>query len=93
MNSLPGRVSGVISSTGGTGSSSSMLIRSASFLTNDNQSLFDIDSIPMNNTLNNVTEMARNILFLNGVLQSDVTLCLFVYVMGMMRKTETIRII
>lgn len=61
MNSLAGRVSGVvISSTGGAGSSTSMVIRGASSLTSDNQPLFVVDGIPMNNSLNNVTEMARD---------------------------------
>ena len=61
MNSLAGRVSGVaINSTGGDGSSVSMVIRGASSLTSDNQPLFVVDGIPMNNTVNNVTEMARD---------------------------------
>ena len=60
MNSLAGRVSGVvINQTAGPGSSVSMVIRGASSLTSDNQPLFVIDGVPMNNTLNNVTEMAR----------------------------------
>lgn len=59
LNSLAGKVSGVsISSTGGTGSSVSMVIRGASSLTSDNQPLFVIDGVPMNNSLNNMTEMA-----------------------------------
>ncbi len=37
-----------------------MVIRGASSLTSDNQPLFVIDGIPMTNTLNNVTEMARD---------------------------------
>ncbi|MEN8226747.1 MAG: SusC/RagA family TonB-linked outer membrane protein [Bacteroidota bacterium] len=61
LNSLAGKVSGVvINSTGGAGSSVSMVIRGASSLTSDNQPLFVIDGIPMNNTVNNVTEMARD---------------------------------
>ncbi len=61
MNSLAGRVSGVaINSTGGEGSSVSMVIRGATSLTSDNQPLFVVDGIPMSNTLNNVTEMARD---------------------------------
>ncbi|XOV94096.1 MAG: SusC/RagA family TonB-linked outer membrane protein [Bacteroidota bacterium] len=61
LNSLAGRVTGVtINSTGGPGSSVSMVIRGASSLTSDNQPLFVIDGIPMNSTLNNVTEMARD---------------------------------
>jgi len=61
LNALAGRVSGVaINSTGSAGSSVSMVIRGASSLTSDNQPLFVIDGIPMTNTLNNVTEMARD---------------------------------
>jgi len=55
MNSLAGKVSGVqINSTGGTGSSVSMVIRGATSLSNDNQPLFVIDGVPVVNTLNNV---------------------------------------
>ncbi|MEN8117238.1 MAG: SusC/RagA family TonB-linked outer membrane protein [Bacteroidota bacterium] len=61
LNALSGRVAGVqINSVGGAGSSVSMVIRGASSLTSDNQPLFVVDGIPMNNTLNNVTEMARD---------------------------------
>ncbi len=63
LNSLAGKVSGVqISSTGGAGSSVSMVIRGASSLTSDNQPLFVVDGVPMNNTLNNVTAIGdRNV--------------------------------
>jgi TonB-linked SusC/RagA family outer membrane protein len=55
LNSLSGRVAGVaINSTGGPGSSVSMVIRGASSLTSDNQPLFVIDGVPVNNTLRNV---------------------------------------
>ena len=61
LNSLAGKVSGVqISSTGGAGSSVSMVIRGASSLTSDNQPLFVVDGVPMNNTLNNITEIGRD---------------------------------
>ncbi|MBS3776413.1 MAG: SusC/RagA family TonB-linked outer membrane protein [Bacteroidales bacterium] len=62
MNSLSGRVAGVaINSTGGTGSTVSMVIRGASSLTSDNQPLFVVDGVPVNNTLANVGETgARN---------------------------------
>jgi len=61
LNALSGKVAGVqINSVGGTGSSVSMVIRGASSLTSDNQPLFVVDGIPMSNTLNNVTEMARD---------------------------------
>ena len=60
LNSLSGKVAGVqISSTGGAGSSVSMVIRGASSLTSDNQPLFVVDGIPMNNTLNNIQEIGR----------------------------------
>lgn len=58
LNSLAGKVAGVsINSTGIAGSSVSMVIRGASSLTSDNQPLFVVDGIPMNNTLNNVVAM------------------------------------
>ena len=61
LNSLAGKVAGVvINSTGGAGSSVSMVIRGASSLTSDNQPLFVVDGIPMNNTLNNVQQMGSD---------------------------------
>ncbi|MCG2460432.1 SusC/RagA family TonB-linked outer membrane protein [Flavobacteriaceae bacterium F89] len=55
LNSLSGKVSGVtINSTGGTGSSVSMVIRGAISLSSDNQPLFVIDGVPVENTLNNI---------------------------------------
>ncbi|MBG0857992.1 MAG: SusC/RagA family TonB-linked outer membrane protein [Bacteroidales bacterium] len=55
INSLAGKVTGVqISSTGGTGSSVSMIIRGATSLSNDNQPLFVVDGVPIVNTLNNI---------------------------------------
>ncbi len=61
LNALSGKVAGVqINSVGGAGSSVSMVIRGASSLTSDNQPLFVVDGVPMNNTLNNVTEMAKD---------------------------------
>lgn len=56
INSLAGKVTGVqISSTGGTGSSVSMIIRGATSLSNDNQPLFVVDGVPIVNTLNNIS--------------------------------------
>ena len=56
INSLAGKVSGVqINSTGGTGSSVSMVIRGATSLSNDNQPLFVVDGVPIVNTLNNIS--------------------------------------
>src|SRR5690554_465441 len=55
LNSLSGRVAGVtVNSTGGPGASVSMVIRGATSLTSDNQPLFVVDGVPINNTLNNV---------------------------------------
>ncbi len=62
INSLSGKVAGVtINSTGGTGSSVSMVIRGATSLSSDNQPLFVVDGVPIVNTLNNITEFgSRN---------------------------------
>lgn len=55
LNSLAGKVSGVtINSTGGTGSTVSMVIRGATSLSTDNQPLFVVDGVPIGNTVNNV---------------------------------------
>lgn len=55
LNSMAGKISGVtINSTGGTGSTTSMIIRGATSLSNDNQPLFVVDGVPMQNRLNNV---------------------------------------
>lgn len=61
LNSLSGRVPGVtISSTGGTGSSVSMIIRGATSLSSDNQPLFVVDGVPIANTLNNVSQIGKD---------------------------------
>lgn len=61
LNSLSGKVAGVaINSTGVPGSSVSMVIRGASSLTSDNQPLFVVDGIPMNNSLNNVVQLGSD---------------------------------
>ena len=58
MNSLTGRIAGVqIASTGGPGSSVSMVIRGASSLTNDNQPLYVVDGVPFGSTLANVSQI------------------------------------
>jgi len=55
LNSMSGKVSGVtINSTGGAGSSVSMVIRGATSLSTDNQPLFVVDGVPIVNTINNV---------------------------------------
>jgi TonB-linked SusC/RagA family outer membrane protein len=61
INSMAGKVAGVtISSTGGTGSSVSMVIRGASSLSSDNQPLFVVDGVPVINTLNNITRFGSD---------------------------------
>ncbi|MDW7691830.1 SusC/RagA family TonB-linked outer membrane protein [Flammeovirgaceae bacterium SG7u.111] len=61
LNSLAGRVPGVvINSTGGSaGSSVSMIIRGATSLNSDNQPLYVIDGVPVNSSLNNTQEIGR----------------------------------
>src|SRR5690554_2315081 len=55
LNSLSGKVAGVtLNSTGGAGSSVSMVIRGATSLSSDNQPLFVIDGVPVANSLNNI---------------------------------------
>ncbi|MFC2123380.1 SusC/RagA family TonB-linked outer membrane protein [Bacteroidota bacterium] len=63
VNSLAGKVPGVVvNSTGGTGSSVSIVIRGATSLSSDNQPLFVVDGIPLINTLNNMSQVGeRNI--------------------------------
>lgn len=55
LNSMAGKVSGVtINSTGGPGSSVSMVIRGATSLSTDNQPLFVVDGVPLASSVNNV---------------------------------------
>ncbi|HZH72756.1 MAG TPA: SusC/RagA family TonB-linked outer membrane protein, partial [Mariniphaga sp.] len=55
LNSMAGKVSGVtINSTGGAGSTVSMVIRGATSMSTDNQPLFVVDGVPISNTMNNV---------------------------------------
>jgi len=61
LNGIAGKVSGVqINSTGGAGSSVSMVIRGANSLNGDNQPLFVVDGVPIANTLNNVGQVGRD---------------------------------
>lgn len=61
LNGMAGKLPGVtISSTGGTGSSVSMIIRGATSLVNDNQPLFVVDGVPVANTLNNVGQVGND---------------------------------
>src|SRR5690554_4552511 len=55
LTSMAGKVTGVtINSTGGTGSTVSMVIRGATSLSTDNQPLFVVDGVPMTSSVNNV---------------------------------------
>ena len=70
LNSLAGKVAGAtINSTGGAGSSVSMVIRGATSLNTDNQPLFVVDGVPMENSLNNMGQFGdRNIVdYGNGI--------------------------
>lgn len=61
LTGMAGKVPGVsIRSTGGPGSSVSMVIRGATSLNNDNQPLFVIDGVPVANSLNNVGEIGSD---------------------------------
>ncbi|MCR9065391.1 MAG: SusC/RagA family TonB-linked outer membrane protein [Cytophagales bacterium] len=61
LNSMAGKVPGVtINSTGGTGSSVSMIIRGATSLNSDNQPLFVVDGIPISNSLNNISQIGSD---------------------------------
>ncbi|AEI49138.1 SusC/RagA family TonB-linked outer membrane protein [Runella slithyformis] len=61
LNAMAGKVAGVtVSSTGGTGSSVSMIIRGATSLGSDNQPLFVVDGVPLANTLNNISQVGND---------------------------------
>ena len=61
LRSVAGRVPGVsVNSTGGAGSSVSMIIRGISSLSGDNQPLFVVDGVPIINTLNNVSQIGSD---------------------------------
>ncbi|CAL1518473.1 SusC/RagA family TonB-linked outer membrane protein [Chitinophaga sp. MM2321] len=61
LNAMAGKVAGVtINSTGGTGSSVSMVIRGATSLSSDNQPLFVVDGVPLANTVNNVSQIGAD---------------------------------
>ena len=62
LNALNGRVSGVqINSTGGAGSTVSVVLRGASSLTTDNQPLYVIDGVPLASKLTNVGNVGSGI--------------------------------
>ena len=55
LNSMAGKVTGVtINSTGGAGSTVSMIIRGATSMSTDNQPLYVVDGVPMTSSVNNV---------------------------------------
>lgn len=61
LSSMAGKVTGVtINSTGGTGSTISMVIRGATSMSTDNQPLFVVDGVPMTSGVNNVGGFGRN---------------------------------
>lgn len=70
LTGLEGKVAGVtINQTGGPGSSVSMVIRGANSLSNDNQPLFVVDGIPIENSLNNISSVGsgNNVDFGNAI--------------------------
>ena len=61
LNGIAGKIAGVtINQTGAAGSSVTMVIRGATSLTTDNQPLFVVDGIPLNNSLNNVSQIGND---------------------------------
>lgn len=61
LNGLAGKLPGVtINSTGGTGSSVSMVVRGATSLNGANQPLFIVDGIPIINGLNNISQIGND---------------------------------
>lgn len=58
LSAISGKVPGVtINQTSGVGSSVSMVIRGATSLNNDNQPLIVVDGVPLNNSLNNISQV------------------------------------
>lgn len=61
LNSLSGKMPGVtVNSTGAAGSSVSVIIRGNSSLSSDNQPLYVVNGVPVNNTLNNVSQIGED---------------------------------
>ncbi len=61
LNGMSGKIAGVtINQTGAAGSSVTMVIRGATSLTTDNQPLFVVDGVIMNNSMNNISEIGRD---------------------------------
>lgn len=75
LNAISGKVAGVtINSTGGTGSSVSMIIRGATSLSSDNQPLFVVDGVPLANTINNVSKIGTDNMVDYGNAISDINM-------------------
>ncbi|MEC5145006.1 SusC/RagA family TonB-linked outer membrane protein [Chitinophaga sp. 212800010-3] len=75
LNSISGKVAGVtINSTGGTGSSVSMIIRGATSLSSDNQPLFVVDGVPLANTVNNISQIGKDNMVDYGNAISDINM-------------------
>lgn len=73
LTSMAGKVTGVtINSTGGTGSTVSMVIRGATSMSTDNQPLFVIDGVPMTSSVNNVGGFGKDNLVDYGNAISDI---------------------
>lgn len=73
LTSMAGKVTGVtINSTGGAGSTVSMVIRGATSMSTDNQPLFVIDGVPMTSSVNNVGGFGKDNLVDYGNAISDI---------------------
>lgn len=73
LTSMAGKVTGVtINSTGGTGSTVSMVIRGATSMSTDNQPLFVVDGVPMTSSVNNVGGFGKGNLIDYGNAISDI---------------------
>lgn len=74
LSSLAGKISGVqLNSTGAAGSSVSVVIRGASSLTSDNQPLYVVDGVPLNNSLSNMSNLGNGNTVDYGSAISDVS--------------------
>lgn len=73
LTSMAGKVTGVtINSTGGAGSTVSMIIRGATSMSTDNQPLFVVDGVPMTSSVNNVGGFGKGNLVDYGNAISDI---------------------
>ncbi|NLR59337.1 SusC/RagA family TonB-linked outer membrane protein [Chitinophaga polysaccharea] len=75
LNAISGKVAGVtINSTGGPGSSVSMIIRGTTSLSSDNQPLFVVDGVPLANTINNISKIGKDNMVDYGNAISDINM-------------------